>query len=144
MPVVRSSVVVAAPLDATFEVSNRLEHWPRMMKEYERVEIFREEGAKRWFRLSHENGTSWISWRLVHRDGLFALAERCDPRAPFAFMQHLWTYQSRERGTTEMTWTMTFELPASVRDREETVARHLAESTRANQARMAAYIEGAS
>lgn len=141
MPEVDSSVVVDAPVGFTVDVSNDLERWPRMMADYESVEVLRREGWKTWFRLRHRNGSEWVSWRVIDRDGGFALAERDEPRAPFTFMQHTWLYQGLDDGRTEMTWVMTFELPAEDRPREADCCKYLGTHAAANQQIMKAYIE---
>jgi aromatase len=142
MPTVRRSVTVEAPLAFTFEVSNRLEEWPRMMEDYREVEILGREGDKVFFRLHTDDGSSWVSWRVIHCDGAFAIAERHDPREPFRFMQHAWTYRSIDPGRTEMVWEMTFELADPAGGRERMACAHIAEATERNQRRMKAYIEG--
>jgi aromatase len=142
MPIVRRSIIVDAPLAFTFEVSNRVEDWPQIMDDYSGVEILGREGAKMFFRLHRSDGSSWVSWRVIHPDGAFALAERHEPRAPFRFMQHAWTYHALDGGRTEMTWEMHFGLPAADAERERAACAHIAASTERNQARMKAYIEG--
>lgn len=142
MPIVSRTVTVDAPRAFTFEVSNRLEDWPRMMDEYREVEILGSEGAKVFFRLRRDDGSSWVSWRVIHPDGAFALAERHEPRAPFRFMQHAWTYRAAGEHRTEMTWEMNFELPDGDEAKQRMVCAHLSEATERNQRRMKAYIEG--
>jgi aromatase len=137
---VASSVIVDAPLRVTFEVSNRLEEWPAMM-DYADVRILRREGAKVWFRLTSADGAQWVSWRVIHPNGAFALAERQEPRAPFRFMQHVWRYRKLVPDQTEMSWEMNFELDEEHEAREDAACKHLLESTSKNQARMKAYIE---
>jgi ribosome-associated toxin RatA of RatAB toxin-antitoxin module len=138
---VASSVVVDAPLRVTFDVSNRLEDWPAMMEDYTDVQILRREGVKVWFRLTTADGPQWVSWRVIHPNGAFALAERHEPRAPFRFMQHVWTYRELSPDRTEMSWEMTFELDDEDRALEQAACKHLLELTSKNQARMKAYIE---
>jgi aromatase len=138
---VTQSIVIDAPLDHTFDASNRVEDWPNMMDDYASIEVLQREGYKITFRLKHVNGTEWTSWRVVDREAKFALAERVDPRAPFGYMHHLWTYRALSDGRTEMTWTMAFELPEAQRHREDECARYLLEHSSVNQARMKSSIE---
>ncbi len=140
---VSQSVVIDAPIDRVFALSNRVEDWPVTMDDYAGVEVLRRDGWKITFRLRHVNGTSWTSWRVVDPEARFALAERVEPRAPFKFMHHLWTYRALDGGRTEMTWTMQFELPEAQAHREEECARYLLEHSAGNQARMKKHIENA-
>lgn len=141
MPIVCQSVAVEAPLGLTFKISNRLEDWPRMMDEYEAIEILKREGRKIWFRLSTSNGVNWVSWRVIHPAGAFALAERYEPRAPFKFMQHVWVYHELSPQRTEMTWHMNFELPDQQKEKEDEVSKYLFEHSLRNQEKMKNYIE---
>jgi len=112
-----------------------------MMEDYAGVEILRREGKKVWFRLTCTDGTSWVSWRVTHAEGRFSLAERHDPRSPFEFMQHVWTYRELGPESTEMCWEMNFELPDVKRNAEPQAAAYLVARTDKNQAKMKSYIE---
>ena len=141
MPVVRRTITIDAPLPLTFEISNRLESWPEMMEDYQSVEILSREGRKVWFRLTQVDGSSWVSWRVIHPEGGFALAERHEPRAPFKFMQHVWTYRELEPRKTEMSWEMNFELPEEQQSNDARASAYMMEHAGLNQAKMKAYIE---
>lgn len=141
MPVICNSIVVEAPLATTFEISNRLESWPDIMPEYKKVEVFKQEGKKKWFHLVHESGAEWTSWRVLHSKASFAYAERHEPKLPFKFMHITWTYKEIDARQTEMTWEMSFELPKDCTDLEQHWVDSLTEHTYINQAKMKAYIE---
>jgi aromatase len=141
MPKIEQSVIVDCPVAFTIDVSNRIEDWPLMMGDYESVEIIRREGWKVWFRLKNREGASWISWRVVDHDGAFALAERSEPRSPFAFMQHCWLYEPSGRCSTQMTWIMTFQLPKESQHRESEACQYLRSHSAENQKSMKGYIE---
>ena len=143
MPTVSRTVELDVPFDVAFDISNRIEDWPQMMGEYERAEVLRREGLKIWFQLTHSSGTSWVSWRVVHRASGVALAERHEPRAPFAFMHHAWIYRPLAPDRTAMTWNMTYGLPPENADRIEACNAYLLASTEKNQTRMKEYIEKA-
>ena len=144
MPTVRRSILVDAPLEITFDLSNRIDIWPEMMEEYKEAEILRREGRMIWFRLRHQNGVSWTSWRMLHPPD-FACAERFEPKAPFKFMHIVWTYKAAGSAggaaQTEMTWDMCFELPDDQRVNEDEWAANMLKHTELNQSRMKAYIE---
>jgi len=88
-----------------------------------------------------KSGSSWTSWRLLRPESGVALAERHEPRAPFAFMHHTWTYRALGPNRTSMTWTMRFGLPAPTEEQDRACSAYLLSSTERNQARMKAYIE---
>jgi aromatase len=142
MPVITRSVVVDAPVGATFEISNQIDQWPRIVPEYLRAEILRREGRKIWFRLTNEDSLSWVSWRMLYPPYL-AYAERFEPVAPFAYNQLTWVYHALPGNRTHMTWDMYFELPAERKHEENTWAERLAAHTEANQKAMRTYIEKA-
>lgn len=140
MPVVRETVVVNAPLEITFDVSNRIELWPDMMAEYKGAKILSREGRKIWFSLRDNEGHEWSSWRMLYRPD-FTYAERHEPKAPFKFMHITWTYTALGDSQTEMTWDMSFELPDDKKSQEAQWVEGMSAHTRSNQAAMKAYIE---
>ena len=140
MPVITRSIVVAAPVGLTFEISNRIDQWPRIVPEYLKTEILRWEGRKVWFRLTSQDNSSWVSWRMLYPPYL-AYAERFEPVAPFTFNQLTWIYHALPGNQTHMTWDMCFELPAERKAEEQAWAERMAEHTEANQRAMRDYIE---
>ena len=140
MPLVCRSIIVDAPLETTFEISNRIDSWPDMMPEYKKAEVFKREGRMIWFRLANEAGAEWVSWRMLYPP-YFTCAERYEPKLPFKFMHLIWTYKALSDRQTEMTWDMSFELPDERREQEKDLAQQLAKHTEVNQAKMKAYIE---
>ena len=141
MPTVQRSITVNAPIEMTFDISNRIDLWPEMMEEYKEAEIVKREGRMIWFRLGHQAGNSWTSWRMLYPPH-FACAERFEPRAPFKFMHIIWTYKPGASATqTEMSWDMTFELPDDQKNKEEEWTVNMLKHTEANQQKMKVYIE---
>jgi hypothetical protein len=140
MPVITRSVVVDAPVGLTFEVSNQIDQWPKMVPEYLKAEILRREGRKIWFRLTNQDDMSWVSWRMLYPPYM-AYAERFEPVAPFVFNQLTWIYHAMPGNRTHMTWDMYFELPQEMKHEENAWAERMAEHTEANQKMMCAYIE---
>ncbi|GGO06181.1 MULTISPECIES: SRPBCC family protein [Microbispora] len=140
MPVITRSVIVNAPVEVTFEVSNRIDKWPEMIPEYLRSEILRREGRKIWFRLTNADGASWVSWRMLYPPHL-AYAERHDPVAPFTYNHLTWIYQALPGNRSQMTWDMCFELSDELKDQEEGWRERMAEHTAANQEALRKYIE---
>lgn len=140
MPVITCTILVDAPVEFTFDISNRVDQWPEMIPEYLKSEIFRRVGRTIWFRLTNLEGASWVSWRML-LPPLVAYAERHDPIAPFAFNQITWTYAALPGNRSQMTWDMCFELDDEHKPVEAEWVARMTEHTEANQEAMRMYIE---
>jgi aromatase len=104
-------IVIAAPLDLTWEMTNDLERWPTLFSEYASVEILERDGDRVTFRLTmhpDENGTvwSWVSERETDRDTRTVTARRVET-GPFAHMDIRWEYEQVPEGTA-MRWIQDF------------------------------------
>ena len=113
MQTIRQSTIINANAETVFDLSNDIESWPQIMREYTKAEIIDTEGRKIWFRLQHQSGAEWVSWRMLFPEDGFVVAERHEPRGPFRFMQLMWSYVPVSEVATRMTWEMTYELAAS-------------------------------
>ncbi|GAB2678785.1 SRPBCC family protein [Nocardia goodfellowii] len=140
MQCITRSVIIDAPVDMVYEISNRIDQWPEMIPEYLKAEILRHEGRKIWFRLTNADNASWVSWRMLYPP-LISYAERFDPLAPFTFNHLTWVYQPLPGYRSQMTWDMYFELAEDKRDEEPQWRERMAEHTAANQEAMRDYIE---
>ncbi len=83
----RNSVVINAPYEKVFDMSNDIARWKEFFKEYTDSEVLTKEGNKLVFKLTHENGRCWTSYRLLFKEDKFAYASRVEPMAPFEFMK---------------------------------------------------------
>ena len=104
-------IVIAAPLDLTWDMTNDLESWPTLFSEYASVEVLGREGDKVTFRLTmhpDENGTvwSWVSEREADRASWIVRARRVET-GPFEHMNIRWEY-GQVPGGTEMRWLQDF------------------------------------
>ena len=61
------------------------------------------------FRLTDNEGKSWVSKRWLHKDLKYAYASRWEPMFPFKYMKIIWLYHE-EAGATKMTWMQDFEM----------------------------------
>ncbi|MFI1561730.1 SRPBCC family protein [Streptomyces sp. NPDC020490] len=109
----QNEIVIAAPLDLVWEMTNDLESWPRLFSEYASVEILSRDGDRTRFRLTmhpDENGTvwSWVSEREPDRESLTVRARRVET-GPFSYMNILWEYEEMPGGV-RMVWTQDFEM----------------------------------
>lgn len=107
----QNEIVIPAPMDLVWDVTNDLAGWPKLFSEYASVEILSSEGDATTFRLTmhpDENGTvwSWISERITDRAGRTVRAHRVET-GPFEFMDIHWEYEEVSGGTL-MRWTQDF------------------------------------
>ncbi|WP_432139489.1 MULTISPECIES: SRPBCC family protein [unclassified Streptomyces] len=108
-----NEIVIAAPVDLVWDMTNDLANWPRLFSEYASVEILSQEGERTTFRLTmhpDENGTvwSWVSQRETDRANLTVKAHRVET-GPFAYMNIRWRYEETGAGT-RMVWVQDFEM----------------------------------
>jgi aromatase len=107
----RNSVLIAAPLDVVWNVTNDVENWPDLFTEYASVEILERRGNTVRFRLTmhpDEAGKtwSWVSERTPDRTKREVEAHRVET-GPFEYMNIYWSY-AEESGGVRMTWVQDF------------------------------------
>jgi aromatase len=108
-----NEIVIPAPLETVWEITNDLPGWPTLFSEYSAVEVISHEGDRTTFRLTmhpDENGTvwSWVSERDADRAARTVRARRVET-GPFVFMDIRWEYDEVPGGT-RMRWTQDFEM----------------------------------
>lgn len=109
-----NSIVIEAPLDLVWQMTNDLGEWPNLFTEYASVDILENHNDRRFlFRLSMHpdaDGTvwSWVSERTLDPIARRVTARRVEP-GPFEFMNIEWTYRDIDGGT-EMRWVQDFRM----------------------------------
>ena len=106
-----NQIVIAAPLNLTWELTNDLERWPQLFSEYASVEVLERDGDRVTFRLTmhpDENGKvwSWVSEREADLPSRTVEARRVET-GPFQHMSIRWEYQEVPGGTS-MRWIQDF------------------------------------
>ncbi len=111
-----NSIVINAPYDLVFDISNTIERWTELFgKEYAKADVLERNDTKGTgnieitFRLTDEDGKSWVSKRWLYKDLKFAYAQRWDPLFPFLYMKIVWFYTEVEGGIS-MKWIQDFEM----------------------------------
>lgn len=105
-----NSMFIKAPFDITFEISNHIERWTELFgDEYVSAEVLERKGNEITFRLTDDEGKSWVSKRWLHPEQKYAYASRHDPMFPFKYMKIIWLYHEQDDGTL-MTWMQDFEM----------------------------------
>jgi len=116
-----NSVVINAPYDLVFEISNDIPRWTELFgSEYKKAEILKKEANKITFRLTDDEDKSWVSWRLLFKDNFFTYSERFEPKFPFEFMKIVWLYTPKPEGI-ELTWIQHFKMDAKAKFNDEQV-----------------------
>ena len=108
-----NSIVIGAPLDRVWEITNDVENWPDLFTEYAKAEIMERQGNTVRFRLTmhpDRNGKvwSWVSERTVDPQSHSVKAHRVET-GPFEFM-NIWWYYEPSDGGTKMRWVQEFHM----------------------------------
>jgi len=109
-----NSIVIDAPLELVWQLTNDLDNWPNLFTEYASVDILenRDDSYFRFRLAMHPDadGTvwSWVSERTLDPIARRVTARRVEP-GPFEFMDIEWTYR-RVAGGTMMRWVQDFRM----------------------------------
>ncbi|WP_341716102.1 SRPBCC family protein [Micromonospora sp. FIMYZ51] len=106
-----NSILIAAPLELVWSVTNDVAGWPELFTEYARAEIISRDGDTVRFRLTmhpDENGVawSWVSERTPDPTSWQVRARRVET-GPFEYMNIHWIYRQEPAGV-RMTWIQDF------------------------------------
>ncbi|MFE2304856.1 SRPBCC family protein [Streptomyces sp. NPDC059411] len=108
-----NSIVIDAPFDLLWDMTNDVANWPNLFSEYALAEILDQHGDTVRFRLAlypDANGKvwSWVSERVMDRENRTVKAHRVET-GPFAFMNIHWAYVQTDSGV-EMRWVQEFRM----------------------------------
>ncbi|MFD5468424.1 SRPBCC family protein [Kitasatospora sp. NPDC127059] len=128
-----NEIVINAPVDLVWEITNDLENWPELFSEYASVEVLEREGDRVQFRLTmhpDENGKvwSWVSERTTDRSSLAVRARRVEP-GPFEFMEIRWEYAEVPAGT-RMRWIQDFAMKPTAPVDDDGMVNHINKNSR--------------
>ena len=116
-----NSILIEAPYDLLFDISNDIERWTELFGgEYTEAKILKREGNKLTFKLTDDKGNSWQSFRLLFKDDNFAYAQKLEPTFPFDYMKIIWLYTPVPRGIL-MTWIQFFTMAKGAKFDDEKV-----------------------
>lgn len=130
---VDNSVVIDAPLDLVWDMTNDVESWPELFSEYASAEILERDGETIRFRLTlrpDENGQvfNWVSERTPDPVTHTVRAHRIET-GPFTYMNLAWDYQVVDGGVL-MHWAQDFEVRPGLPFGNEAMADRLNTNTR--------------
>ena len=120
-----NSIVINAPMDLVWEMTNDVETWPKLFSEYSEATVLERKGDTVRFRLSmhpDENGKiwSWVSERTPDPKTRTVKAHRVET-GPFEYMNIEWFYEPADGGV-RMRWVQDFHMrpQAPVNDEQMT------------------------
>ncbi|MDP2831404.1 MAG: SRPBCC family protein [Candidatus Omnitrophota bacterium] len=127
-----NSIIINAPYDLVFDISNDITRWTELFgTEYKKAEVVKKESNKITFRLTDEDDKSWQSWRLLFKDRHFAYAEREEPKFPFKYMKIIWLYTPKPEGI-EMVWIQHFQMDEKAKFNDAQIEGFINEGSRHN------------
>jgi len=127
-----NSILIDAPYDKIFDISNDIERWTELFGgEYKKAEILKREGNKLAFRLTDDEGHSWQSFRLLFKDYHFAYAQKLPPEFPFKYMKIIWLYTPAPGGIL-MSWIQHFQMDEKAKFNDEQVQEMINKHSREN------------
>jgi aromatase len=108
-----NAIVIDAPFDLVWDITNDVAGWPDLFTEYATAEILDRSGDTVRFRLTmhpDENGKvwSWVSERTADRTTRTVQAHRVET-GPFEYMNIEWRYEP-VAGGTRMHWMQDFRM----------------------------------
>ncbi|MFE5564687.1 SRPBCC family protein [Amycolatopsis japonica] len=115
-----NSVLVDAPIDLVWDMTNDIPSWPDLFSEYAEATVLEQSAGTILFRLAmhpDENGKvwSWVSARTPDPESRTVRAHRVE-QGPFKYMWIYWEYTQTEAGVL-MRWVQDFEMkPAAPLD----------------------------
>lgn len=127
-----NSIMIEAPYDLVFGISNDIERWTKLFGgEYKEAKILKREENKITFQLTDVRGNSWQSFRLLFKDHYFTYAQRVEPLFPFKYMKIIWLYTSLPEGIL-MTWIQDFSMADGAKFNDEQVEGFINKHSREN------------
>lgn len=134
----RNTVLIHAPLEEVFQITNDVRNWTNLFTEYAACEVLTETDNSVTFRLTthpDENGTqwSWVSTRWTDAERKSTRSERDPSSGPFQQMVLRWWYNSVGERATAMTWEQEFTLKPGAPFSDEHATNHLNTQTRVQQ-----------
>ena len=140
-----SSVVIEAPMDLVWGMTNDVASWPDLFTEYASVQILDRDGDTVRFRLTmhpDEEGIqrAWVSERTPDVRTRTVRAHRIET-GPFAYMNIFWEYRTLPSGGVEMRWVQDFHVRDELPYGDPEMAEHLLKNTKVQMSAIKERIE---
>lgn len=139
-----SEIVIIAPMQLVWDVTNDVANWPDLYSEYSAAEILEETDGRVRFRLTmhpDEDGNvwSWVSERIADVEKRTVNAQRIET-GPFAFMKIFWEYREVDEGVL-MRWVQDFEMKPAAPVDDATMAANIRRNSKIQMALIKEKIE---
>lgn len=139
-------IVIAAPMDLVWSMTNDVESWPKLFSEYASAEIISREGDTIQFRLSthpDEGGNvySWVSERTPDALTRMVTARRVETGF-FEFMNIRWSYRDVDGGV-EMRWVQDFATKPDAPATTEQMTEYINQNSAVQMNRIRGIVEAA-
>lgn len=127
-----NAIVIDAPMELVWSMTNDVESWPQLFSEYASAEILSREGGSVTFRLTmhpDEQGRvwSWVSQRTPDEASRTVRAHRVET-GPFEYMNILWAYTD-VAGGVRMQWVQDFQMKPQAPVDDAGMTEHLNRNT---------------
>ncbi|MFG2503277.1 SRPBCC family protein [Streptomyces sp. NPDC048441] len=142
-----NAIVIDAPLDVVWEMTNDVPNWPDLFSEYASAEVLEQDGDTVVFRLTMHpdddgNVWSWVSKRTSDAKTRTVNAERVET-GPFDFMKIYWEYTEEPGGAVRMRWVQDFHMKPAAPVDDEGMTAHLNRNTLVQMALIKEKVESA-
>ncbi|MFM9368686.1 SRPBCC family protein [Streptomyces sp. Da 82-17] len=142
-----NEIVIDAPFDVVWEMTNDVPNWPDLFSEYASAEVLERDGDTVTFRLTmhpDEDGNvwSWVSRRTGDRKARTARAERVET-GPFEYMKIFWEYTEEPTGGVRMRWVQDFHMKPAAPVDDAGMTAHLNRNTKVQMALIKDKVEAA-
>lgn len=139
-------IVISAPIDLVWDMTNDVESWPHLFSEYSAAEVLERNGDVIRFRLTlhpDENGQvwSWVSERTPDPGTRTVRAHRIET-GPFTHMNISWEYHEVPGGV-DMRWVQEFTVREGLPFGDAEMTDRLNTNTRREMARIKDLVEAA-
>jgi len=136
-----NSIIINAPYDVIFDISNTIPRWTELFGgEYKEAIVVKKEKNKITFKLTDKEGRTWQSFRLLFKENFLAYAEREEPKFPFEFMKIIWLYTPKPEGI-ELSWIQHFKMDSKAAFTDEQVEGFINQHSKENLKIFKAVIE---
>ncbi|MFE9770427.1 SRPBCC family protein [Streptomyces sp. NPDC005931] len=140
-------IVIDAPMDVVWEMTNDVPNWPNLFSEYASAEVLERDGDTVVFRLTmhpDEDGNvwSWVSKRTGDPVTRTVRAERVET-GPFAFMHIQWEYTEEPGGGVRMRWIQDFHMKPEAPATDDAMTEYLNINTKVQMALIKQRVEAA-
>ena len=128
-----NSIVIAAPLEEVWQITNDVANWSNLFTEYATVEILERKDNTVRFRLTmhpDDQGRvwSWVSERTTDPGTNTVKARRIET-GPFEFMNIEWYYEPADGGT-RMRWVQEFTMKPGAPANDEQMEGYINNNTK--------------